>query len=131
MQPFILPSEPPVTHCLGLPNGHLLLINNTADACTVALPPNPHPSPGSIRVPTQLEAAQPNALPCSAPMSDIAIADLQGLGQDQVGRQHTGLVHGAGAAQTHNLFKALLHRKGMSGPSCMHPCCRLTCTSQR
>ena len=84
MQPFSISSEPPVTCCLGLSSGHMLLVNNAADACTVALPACRLTSFESSHSPTVPPVVHASALPCSAPIVDMAIADLQGLGQNQV-----------------------------------------------
>ena len=59
----------------------MLLINNCGDACTVTLPPS---APDSTSELISLSADQLHALPCSAPIADFAVADLQGLKQSQV-----------------------------------------------
>ena len=91
-QPFTTPAFSPMDLCLELPAGHLLLTSNSGDALTVALPPlSPQEASRVAAPPAALPAVNPCALHCSAPISDIAIADLQGLGQNQV--HHAGHCH--------------------------------------
>ena len=85
LQPFTAPSEAPITCCLGLPSGTMLLINNRAPAFTVAFQPCTSYMPQeNHRGLTPLTVVNRRALPCSGCINDITVGDVQGLGQSQV-----------------------------------------------
>ncbi|KAK9807352.1 hypothetical protein WJX73_004875 [Symbiochloris irregularis] len=81
-QAYFLPQTSPVRFCIGFSSSATLLITNGGDACLVTIPKLDASESDGSAIP--LVPEQPSALSCCSPMSDFAVADLQGLGHNQV-----------------------------------------------